>query len=45
MLIKVIVCLEIVLKIKETPQKMLNIKTKVGNQTEILTKEIHKKIK
>ena len=32
-------------KIKETPQKMLNIKTEVENQTQILIKEIHQKRK
>ena len=30
--IKIIVCLKIVVKIKEDPQKMLNIKTEVENQ-------------
>ena len=33
MSIKIIACLKIVVKIKETPQKMLKIKTEVGNQT------------
>ena len=32
-------------KIKETPQKMLNIKTEVENQAQILIKEIHQKRK
>ena len=33
MSIKIIACLKIVVKIKETPLKMLNIKTEVENQT------------
>ena len=33
MSIKIIVCLKIVVKIKEDSQKILNIKTEVENQT------------
>ena len=45
MSLKIIASLKIVVKVKETLQKMLNIETEVENQTLILVKEIHRKRK
>ena len=45
MSIKIVTCLKTAVKLKETRQKMLNIKTEVENQTWILMKEIQQKRK